>query len=242
MSAETSASSSLSTAVGCPIVAPFDYTTVSADTAASLRAQAERIRSCIKRTTAAIIEIGRDLRRVKDDLGHGQFTAWVEAEVGIAARTAQRWMLVAELADKNDTVSLLPPTIAYKIAPKTTSPDIVSTILAKAAAGETVPDSVVKKMIADDQWRRRQERADERLKARRKNRTRHRREHQREVQEEDRPEQERRERANIIAADLVEKFGHVAVTEIASALDDYWVRESIRQLALTAVAAECSKL
>jgi hypothetical protein len=147
---------SLSTEGGCPVGEPFDYESVSADVATDLQSRAERFRSGIKQTMAAIIENGRELVAARQQLAHGQFTAWIEAELGITARTAQNYMRVAELAEKSETISLLPPTIAYKLAAKTTPATIVETVVAKAAAGEIVPDSVVKEMIAEAAQERRQ--------------------------------------------------------------------------------------
>jgi hypothetical protein len=55
-------------ALHLPPTKEFDYSTVPADLAADLRKQAERIRKQNKTATAAIIEIGNDLRAVKQRL------------------------------------------------------------------------------------------------------------------------------------------------------------------------------
>src|ERR1051325_9428718 len=59
----------------------FDYESVGdAAVAGGLREGALRIR---ERLSASVIEVGADLLKVKAQLGHGQFVAWVEAECGI---------------------------------------------------------------------------------------------------------------------------------------------------------------
>lgn len=56
------------------------------------------------------IEAGRLLLQAKEQLPHGQFLPWLEANCQVSARQAQRYMRAAQgksLA-KNDTVSYLP--------------------------------------------------------------------------------------------------------------------------------------
>jgi hypothetical protein len=100
---------------------PFDYSVVSSDTAVRLQAQAERIKTRIKKTTEDIIEIGKDLLAVKQQrLDHGQFRAWVEREVGINPRSAQMYMAAARLFEKNEIISRLLPTTVYRLAAPST--------------------------------------------------------------------------------------------------------------------------
>jgi Protein of unknown function (DUF3102) len=129
----------------------FDYGGVSSDTAGKLRKQAERIRARITRHTRDAIETGRDLIAVKDHLDHGQFTAWVEVELGIPARTAQAYMQAARFADdeaKTATVALLPPKTLHRLAAKSTPAAIKVDVLRRIEAGEVVPDKEVANRIA----------------------------------------------------------------------------------------------
>src|SRR5690625_6833188 len=67
----------------------------------------------------AIFEIGRRLKHVKEnDLAHGEFTEWVEKDVGLNYRQANRFMrVVDELGDSNMTTSsLLGLNVLYEIA------------------------------------------------------------------------------------------------------------------------------
>lgn len=108
---------------------------------------AQRIRA---RTAAAVIETGRDLLAVKARLDHGDFTAWVTTECGITLRSAQRYMSAAEWTeDKNDTVSLLPPTVIYLLASKSTPAGIKDRVVADVEAGKPVDVRAVEAEVKD---------------------------------------------------------------------------------------------
>ena len=132
------------------ILDPFDYSVVDADTAASLRSQASRIRTRIGKATQDLIDIGRDLLAAKRNLiDHGAFIEWVESEVGIVRRTAQAYMALAKFADDNGAaIALLPPTTAHRLAAKSAPPEIVSEVVSKALSGEVLPDRAVAEMIS----------------------------------------------------------------------------------------------
>lgn len=70
----------------------FDYTVLTNEQ--TQRTQDAEIR-IIGRTQRTIVENGRDLLAVKQDIGHGNFLNWVQS-IGISIRTADRWMSVAE--------------------------------------------------------------------------------------------------------------------------------------------------
>src|ERR1700738_404451 len=54
----------------------------------NLQAQAKLIKDMIAKTTADLIEVGRNLIAVKQQLDHGQFMDWVEIEVSCEGATA----------------------------------------------------------------------------------------------------------------------------------------------------------
>jgi hypothetical protein len=126
----------------------FDYSVLPSEVAEALRHQTTRIRDRLRNTMAAIIEIGCDLLAVQEQLEHGQFCKWVEAECGFTVRSADNYMNVARLAADNlETVSILPPAVAYLIAPKKTPVDIREQVLTSAAAGQTIDLKVVKDQL-----------------------------------------------------------------------------------------------
>jgi len=134
----------------------FDYSVIDADLASNLRRQATRIRTRIGKATQDLIDIGRDLLAAKKHLiDHGDFIRWVEAEVGIARRTAQAYMAIAKLADdKGAAVALLPPTTVHRLASKSAPPEVVSEVVAKAQSGDVLPDRTVSEMILEAKFQR----------------------------------------------------------------------------------------
>jgi hypothetical protein len=135
----------------------FDYSVIDADLASNLRRQATRIKTRIGKATQDLIDIGRDLLAAKKHLvDHGDFTKWVEAEVGIARRTAQAYMAIAKLADdKGAAIALLPPTTVHRLASKSAPPEVVSEVVAKAQSGDVLPDHTVSEMILEAKFQRR---------------------------------------------------------------------------------------
>jgi hypothetical protein len=122
-----------------------------------LRRQATRIKTRIGKATQDLIDIGRDLLAAKKHLiDHGDFIKWVEAEVGIARRTAQAYMAIAKLADdKGAAIALLPPTTVHRLASKSAPPEVVSEVVAKAQSGDVLPDRTVSEMILEAKFQRR---------------------------------------------------------------------------------------
>lgn len=55
------------------VLAPFDYDSLDAALADVLRAQADRLRKKITRSTQELIEIGLELKDAKIQVRHGQF-------------------------------------------------------------------------------------------------------------------------------------------------------------------------
>jgi hypothetical protein len=96
---------------------------------------------------ADIVEIGHDLLAAKEHLAHRQFLNWVEAEAGIMPRTAQNYMRLARLCDKNENFSFLPPSTVYALAVAPAS--VIEAVSATVEQGEIVRGSAVKDMIAD---------------------------------------------------------------------------------------------
>src|SRR5690242_8949909 len=92
----------------------FDYNSLTSAVADDAKAAAEHIRDILRNTTAGIIEVGERLKAIKDRLQHGQFTSWIDAEFGMADRTARLYVSAAEwAAGKTETVSVLQATTVY---------------------------------------------------------------------------------------------------------------------------------
>jgi hypothetical protein len=77
------------------------------------------------------VEAGKLLLQVKSALRHGQFLTWLEANVTVTARQAQRYIAAAQgrptairaLGSKSDTVSHLVKEVDSGVGPKPTAPE-----------------------------------------------------------------------------------------------------------------------
>lgn len=117
-----------------------------ADNDAQFASIADRIRTRTRRGVLMLVENGRDLITVKEQMGHGNFGAWLKREFGWSERTAQNYMNAArafdELAARGcapESVVLLPPTALYDFDGKSEEyknkcvENIMSGAIAKAA-------------------------------------------------------------------------------------------------------------
>jgi hypothetical protein len=122
--------------------AAFDYEAMSPDVARNARAVVERYRA---RQKAYVIDTGRDLLAVKSQLDHGPFLEWVEREMGMTPRSAQRAMSAAEvLGDKSDTVSYLPPSVLYELSAPSNPEPVCAAVLLRIEAGEVIrPEAIM---------------------------------------------------------------------------------------------------
>jgi hypothetical protein len=125
----------------------FSYEDVDASVATEMRERADRIRKSVFNSG---IEAGCHLRWVKQRLPHGQFGAWLRAELGMSERTAQNWMRVATTFEgKYETVSDLPQATVYRLAAKST-PDAVREEVVRLSEQGLRPDaSAIEAMVRD---------------------------------------------------------------------------------------------
>lgn len=125
----------------------FDYNDIPVPTAIRAREAAERIKLRLRRSAEDIIEIGRDLIAVKDSLPHGSFLPWIEAEFGMAERTARRFMDVARVyAGKSATVADLDPTALYELAAPKTPLEVREEVEKMIEAGEVVTKAKIEEL------------------------------------------------------------------------------------------------
>ena len=114
----------------------FDYAALPVAVALKAQLAANSIKLRLKRTVEDIIEIGRELTAVKDELPHGQFLPWIEAEFEMTAWTANQFMNVSErFGGKNEIITYLKPTILYALATPSTPDTVIDKAVAKAESG-----------------------------------------------------------------------------------------------------------
>ena len=188
----------------------------------NLQAQAKLIKDMIAKTTADLIEVGRNLIAVKQQLDHGQFMDWVEIEVGIVKRTAQSYMAIARLADaKGATVALLPPTTAHRLAAISAPVEVVDHVLDRAVNGVIVPDGEVEEMFRNARNQRKQAKKKDRrsrvasASAYRRSEAGRRKEELCRLEREDQRKRSQEE-ASRIAADLIREIGSTGATRVVA--------------------------
>lgn len=127
----------------------FDYTALPVDSALTARAAAERIKLRLKRTVEDIIEIGRELTTVKDELPHGQFLPWIAAEFEMSERTARDFMRVHErFGGKSAIIADFKPTILYALSAPSTPESVIDLAIERVEAGDKVTVAEVKEWKA----------------------------------------------------------------------------------------------
>jgi hypothetical protein len=207
----------------------FDYSSISPSLVPNLQAQAKLIRSMIASTTAALIEVGRNLLAAKEHLDHGQFIGWLETEVGIGKRTAQRYMALADFAEtKSDTLSLLPPSTAHRLVAASAPREVVNHVLEQATAGVIVPDSAVAEMVREAKSQRSLAKKKERAASRRSRAYREKEDRRRREREEE--ELLRQQKAEATAQALVGEIGIPTIKRISDALNDCYVGRAVAKL------------
>jgi hypothetical protein len=117
----------------------FDYTLLDEDKRVRIQVKTEAIKGRFKRTAEDIIAIGQDLIDVKNDLDHGEFEHWIQAEFDMNLRSAQRFMQVAERfrdKSKSDNLSSLSVSVIYELS----SPSTPSVVADQVITGDIPPN------------------------------------------------------------------------------------------------------
>jgi hypothetical protein len=228
---QTARAQSTARKLAVPFVAKFDYGMVAPEVATNLRNQAVRIRATMKATTSAIIALGRDLLAVKQHLNHGQICIWVEAECGFSVRSAQRYMRVANFAyGKNDTVSLLPLTVVEKLTARSVPTAVATAVISHVESGEIVSDDIIKSMLVEHGFERRQAKKREEQNRRRSKNERNRRDAAERARQEQRCQEERASR--LVAVDFLNRFGPDCARFVLGIAEWQWgdIRRHLRDL------------
>jgi hypothetical protein len=223
-----------------PAVVAFDYDSIEPKSVPCLRASAVSIRARVAKTTQDIIDTGQELAAAKQHLDHGQFAAWVEAEVGIDHRTAQRYMAAARLADgKNDIVSHLPPTTVHRLASKSAPIEVVNEVISRASAGEIISDRAVADMIAEVKHEKREAERIENQNARRRRMPRRKREEEEKRRQEFEAEKGRGKEASRKAAQILhDRLNRDELAVVMDAIDALYgdIQGELQKLAAAGAA------
>ncbi len=101
----------------------------------------------MKRTAQGIIEIGQRLIGVKNQLGHGRFGDWLDAEFDWTERTAQQFINVARrFKSENFSDLQLAPSALYLLAAPSTPEAAREEALERASTGESITYTTAKQI------------------------------------------------------------------------------------------------
>ena len=217
--------------------AAFDYSAMDQATADEARAMVARVR---ERAKSYYMDTGRELMSMKDRLDHGLFQRWVEAEMGMTARTAQNMMQAAsQLGHKSETVSHLPAGVLYKLAAPSTPAPVRDEIVGRLEAGEVLTAKAIDSRLWEARAAAKSASADAKLtpdERKRQSQTkkaaeaRRQREHQKHHAEVAQRAAERKSAANELAAILVRFLDHDAYDRaytLFSTVNSYEMREAL---------------
>jgi hypothetical protein len=115
----------------------------------------ERIRHRLRKSVKDMIDIGRDLNVIKTRLGHGPFLPFIEKQLGMKSRTAERFMQAAKFADeftdgRIDMMSNLPANTIYLLSARSTHKTIKTGFVAAIGAGQSVDLVALEKQIKEE--------------------------------------------------------------------------------------------
>ena len=147
----------LETIIDRETVYGYDYSSLDEDLSRSIKQKTRSIKKDIeeiqiasKLTITKVIDIGKKLFEVQKDLGHGNFTPWLEAEFAWDTRTANRYMSVVKRF-KSDSLSDLKnllPSALYQLAPESVPEEAVIEAKRRARQGEVLGEKAAKEIKA----------------------------------------------------------------------------------------------
>jgi hypothetical protein len=104
-------------------IVSFDYNQFDQDTREFLVDRTSQIKSKMKQGAYVACQIGNFLLEVKEQLDHGQFTAWLNSEFDLSEKSAQRMMSVAKKFSSDNLSDLQIPTSALYLLSAPSTPE-----------------------------------------------------------------------------------------------------------------------
>lgn len=132
----------------------FNYAVLAPNVAVAARRNARLIVEDEERARAnavlSIMKVGQWLTEIKEQLEHGQFLEWTQAEFRWSDRTAQRYMLASSVFGSNPTpVSYLPPAVVYQLSSPSTPEPVRDDVVHNSQAGNQLPPDEVRYRIKE---------------------------------------------------------------------------------------------
>jgi len=137
-------------AVGNLISLPplFDYSTLSSESRIVVMQKTSEIKTLMRRAAQDIIDIGTKLIEVKDQLGHGNFGNWLNAEFGWSHDTAGRYMNVSRAFIQIPHGAEFQAKALYLLSAPSTPDEAREEALEIAKSGEPITYATAKAIVA----------------------------------------------------------------------------------------------
>ena len=119
-------------------VLEFNYRMVKNGQRKATQEHAKAIRGLLARSTASIIDIGRHVTLVRDNLGPELFVAWVHAEFQWSKAQAYNYKRVASVFGEAENIEQFQPTAIIELSRQHVDQRAIDAALKSAAAGEIV--------------------------------------------------------------------------------------------------------
>lgn len=131
-------------------IVAFGYSSVAVEAATELRVIAARVRDQHRWHIEAVVEIGKDLARAKEILGHGNFLPWLHAEFRWSERTARNYVMAAEhFGGKTAKIADLDLGAVYVLSSKSTPEPIRQEVIQRMESGERFETAQVKTLVQE---------------------------------------------------------------------------------------------
>lgn len=130
-------------------LANFNYDKLDNEACSLVKQRTDEIKNLIRHSAQDICDIGQKLIEVKEELGHGKFVMWLNAEFNWSESAARKFMQVyrkfktVKFTDLNIATSAL-----YLLASNSTSFAVRQEALERATQGEIINYSKAKSIIA----------------------------------------------------------------------------------------------
>jgi len=126
----------------------FDYGSLNSETRIFVQQCTSEIKSLMRRTAQDILDIGQKLTEVKQQLGHGNFEAWLKAEFEWSEWTARKFIQVArQFKTVNFTDLSVAASALYVLASSSTPEDACKEALERAIKGEAISYTEAKGIV-----------------------------------------------------------------------------------------------
>ena len=129
----------------------FNYAVLDEESRKSTEEHAAAIRTLMKSTAEAIVEIGKRLQEVRDAIGANKFQAWIRAEFRIGQPVASNYMRAAAEFGDLDCLENFQQTALFDLARQNVPAKAVNQAVAEARSGRPITRKRAHEIIAANQ-------------------------------------------------------------------------------------------